>query len=325
MPPRPHPPLQIPDSYATLPLKQIKVSHVPESSPTPTPVLIITLNRPQKHNAFTDQMREDMERVYELIDIDPRVKVVVLTGAGRSFCAGADLEIGFLGARDETGQVKNPKTERDVDHRDGGGRTSLAIHHCSKPTIAAIQGAAVGVGITMCLPACIRIAYAKAKIGFVFSRRGIIMEACSSYFLPRLIGHSRALHLTTTGAVYPADSPLFGTLFSETCPTPEATLARALELADEIAKNTSTVSTKVMRELMYRGADSAEGAHLLDSRIIHGLFGSKDNVEGVESFLQKRPVNFTGQVPQDAPDGYPWWNQIDIGEKRPDPRGKPKL
>src|ERR1700761_8285503 len=122
MPPRAPPPLQIPQSYTTLPLKQIKVSHVPESSPTPTPVLLITLNRPQKHNAFTDQMREDMERVYELIDIDPRVKVVVLTGAGRSFCAGADLEIGFLGAKDETGQIKNPKTERDVDHREGKAR-----------------------------------------------------------------------------------------------------------------------------------------------------------------------------------------------------------
>ncbi|KIW81805.1 hypothetical protein Z517_04831 [Fonsecaea pedrosoi CBS 271.37] len=325
MPPRPHPPIQIPDSYTTLPLKQIKVSHVPASSPTPTPVLLVTLNRPQKHNAFTDQMREDMERLYEIIDIDPRVKVVVLTGAGRSFCAGADLDIGFLGARDEKGQLKNPKTERDVDHRDGGGRASLAIHHCSKPTIAAIQGAAVGVGITMCLPASIRIAYAKAKIGFVFSRRGLVMEACSSYFLPRLIGHSRALHLTTTGSVYPADSPLFGTLFSELCPTPEATLSRALELADEVAKNTSVVSTKLMRELMYRGADSAEGTHLLDSRVIHGLFGSKDNLEGVESFLQKRPVNFTGQLPQDAPPAYPWWDQVDIGSKSPDPRGKPKL
>ncbi|KAJ9493795.1 hypothetical protein H2202_010723 [Exophiala xenobiotica] len=315
MPRAPRPPLKVPESYTSLPLHHIKVSHVPESSPTTTPVILITLNRPEKHNAFTDTMREDLERVYELIDIDPRVKVVVLTGAGRSFCAGADLDIGFIGAKDENGVIRNPKTERDVDHRDGGGRASLAIHHCSKPTIAAIQGAAVGVGITMCLPACIRIAYAKAKVGFVFSRRGIIMEACSSYFLPRLIGHSRALHLTTTGSVYPAEHPLMGTLFSETCPTPEATLSRALELADEVAKNTSTVSTKMMRELMYRGPDSAEGAHLLDSRIIHGLFGSKDNVEGVESFMQKRQVNFTGQVPQDAPDGYPWWQQIDIGDK----------
>ncbi len=207
-----------------------------------------------------------------------------------------------------------------------GGRVSLAVHHCSKPTIAAIQGAAVGVGITMCLPASIRIAYEKAKVGFVFSRRGLIMEACSSFFLPRLIGLSRAVHLTTTGAVYPASHPLFGTLFSETCPTPEATLARAFELAHEIAANTSTVSTKLMRELMYRGADSPEGAHLLDSRIIHGLFGSKDNLEGVGSFLEKRQVNFTGQVPQDAPDWYPWWSQIDIGDKHLENRGgKSKL
>jgi len=198
---------------------------------------------------------------------------------------------------------------------DRGGRVSLAIHHCTKPTIAAIQGAAVGVGITMCLPACIRVAYAKAKVGFVFSRRGIIMEACSSFFLPRLIGYSRALHLTTTGSVYPADSPLFGTLFSELLPSPEATLSRALEIADDVAKNTSVVSTAVMRDLMYRGADSAEGAHLLDSRIIHGMFGSRDNQEGVQSFLEKRPANFTGQVPKDAPDAYPWWQQVDIGYK----------
>jgi enoyl-CoA hydratase/carnithine racemase len=119
MPPKPPAPLQIPNSYTNLPVKQIKVSHVPESSPTPTPIILITLNRPQKSNAFTDQMREDMERVYELIDIDPRVKVVVLTGAGKNFCAGADLEIGFIGAKDDQGNTKNAKTERDVDHRDG--------------------------------------------------------------------------------------------------------------------------------------------------------------------------------------------------------------
>lgn len=172
----------------------------------------------------------------------------------------------------------------------------------------------------MCLPACIRVAYSKAKIGFVFARRGIIMEACSSFFLPRLIGHSRALHLTTTGAVYTADNPLFGTLFSELLPSPEATLARALELADEVANNTSAISTKLMRDLMYRGPDSAEATHLLDSNIIHGLFGSKDVNEGVQSFLQKRPVKFTGQVPQDAPGAYPWWSPIDIGTKPLDGR-----
>ncbi|KAK5048948.1 hypothetical protein LTR84_005369 [Exophiala bonariae] len=304
--------LQAPQSYNSLRFNHIKVSHVPASSPTPTAVIQITLSRPNKHNAFTDVMRQDLERAYGLIDIDERVKVVVLTGEGRSFCAGADLEIGFLGGKKGDGSVANAKTERDVDHRDGGGRVSLAIHRCTKPTIAAIQGAAVGVGITMCLPACIRVAYSKAKVGFVFSRRGIIMEACSSYFLPRLIGHSRALHLTTTGSVYTADNPLFGTLFSELLPSPEATLARALELADEVANNTSTVSTKMMRDLMYRGPDSAEGTHLLDSKVIHGLFGSKDNNEGVQSFMEKRPAKFTGQIPQDAPDAYPWWSPVDI-------------
>lgn len=130
----------------------------------------------------------------------------------------------------------------------------------------------------MCLPAAIRVAYSKAKIGFVFSRRGIIMEAVSSFFLPKLIGTSRSLHLTTTGSVYPAEHPLFGTLFSELLPSPEATVARALELADEVAKNTSTISTKLMRDLQYRGPSTAEETHLLDSRVIHGLFGSADNV-----------------------------------------------
>jgi len=187
------------------------------------------------------------------------------------------------------------------------------MHQCSKPTVVALQGSAAGIGITLTLPAAIRVAYAKAKVGFVFSRRGLIMEACSSYFLPKLIGLSRALHLTTTGSVYPAEHPLMRELFSEILPTPEATVARALELADEIAKNTSTVSTKLMRDLMYRGPGSAEETHLLDSKVIHGLFGGKDNLEGVKSFFEKRPPNFTGTMVNDAPEAWPWWPQISIG------------
>jgi enoyl-CoA hydratase/carnithine racemase len=182
-----------------------------------------------------------------------------------------------------------------------GGRTVLAIHRCSKPTITAVNGAAVGVGVTMILPSVIRLAYAKAKVGFVFGQRGLVMEACSSFFLPRLIGHSKALYLTTTGAVYTADSPHFGDLFNEILPTPEATLARAHELAQQIVANTSIVSNKVMRDLMYRGPSSAEETHLLDSKMIHGLYGKKDNLEGIESFLEKRPPKFSGNVPADAP------------------------
>lgn len=177
----------------------------------------------------------------------------------------------------------------------------------------------------MCLPATIRVAYAKAKIGFVFARRGLIMEACSHYFLPKLIGLSRALHLTTTGAVYPAEHPLMRELFSETLPTPEATVARALELADEIAKNTSTVSTKLMRDLMYRGPESAEEAHVLDSRVIYQLFGGKDNLEGVKSFFEKRPAKFTGTMSRDAPESWPWWPQIDIGYQPPKAKSQSKL
>lgn len=148
------------------------------------------------------------------------------------------------------------------------------------------------------------------------------MEACSHYFLPKLIGLSRALHLIATGGVYPAEHPLMRELFSEILPTPEATVKRALELADEIAKNTSTVSTKLMRDLMYYGPSSAEEAHLLDSRIIHGLFGSKDNNEGVKSFFEKRPPKFDATMTKDAPEAWPWWSQIDIGVAAK-PKSKP--
>ena len=262
-------------------------------------------------------MQQQISEFYNIIEHDVRVKVVVIMGSGdKAFCAGADLEIGFLGGASKAGTKTsgNSKVERDVDHRDGGGKASLSIYQCSKPTIAAINGAAVGVGITMTLPCAIRIAYSKAKIGFVFAQRGIIMEAVSSFFLPKLIGTSRALHLTTTGSVYQASDPLFGHLFSETCATPDATVNRALELADQIAKNTSTVSTKLMRDLMYRGPPTAEETHLLDSRVIYGLFGGADNTEGVKSFFEKRPPNFTGQFPENAPPAWPWWANVDTRE-----------
>lgn len=178
----------------------------------------------------------------------------------------------------------------------------------------ALNGSAVGIGITMTLPATIRLATAGTKIGFVFSRRGLIMEAVSSFFLPRLIGHSRALHLTTTGATYPPDHPLLRDLFSEVLPTGEQTLARALEIAEDIAQNTSTISTSLMRDLMYRGPDSPEATHLLDSAIIYSLFGGKDNEEGIKSFFEKRKPQFKGSLtnPDDVPSIYPWWDPIDV-------------
>ena len=177
----------------------------------------------------------------------------------------------------------------------------------------------------MTLPATIRLACRSAKIGFVFSRRGLVMEACSSYFLPRLIGLSRAMHLTTTGSNYPASHPLLNELFSELLPTPEATLARALEMAEDVAKNTSNVSLNINKALMHHRAESAEGAHLLESKVLAGLFGQKDNSEGVKSFLEKRAPQFQGKMPDDAPCVYPWWEPLDIAGSLKASNPKPKL
>ncbi|KAK2730716.1 hypothetical protein FQN55_005607 [Onygenales sp. PD_40] len=302
----------LPPSYSKLPTEHISVAHVPASSPSPTKVLLLTLNRPNKLNAFTGTMAEEMINFFNTVDVDDRVKAVVVTGAGRAFCAGADLEIGFPKS---TGADPSRRNEGDDgDHRDSGGRVALSIHNCRKPTIMALNGPAVGIGITMTLPATIRLATRGAKIGFVFSRRGLVMEAASSFFLPRLIGYSKALHLTATGATYPAEHPLFSDLFSEVLPTGEATVARALELAADIAANTSTLATSLMRELMYRGPGSAEEAHLLDSKVIYGLFGGKDNEEGVRSFLEKRKAEFKGSFSNkgDAPECYPWWTPVNV-------------
>lgn len=169
--------LKVPKSYAELAFKEIKVSHVPPSSPTPTPILLVTLYRPKNYNAFTFTMMAELEEIFTLIDVDDRIKCAIVTGDGRMFCAGADLSSGFQGGKED------PR-----DHRDGGGRVALSIHRCRKPIIGALNGSAVGIGITMTLPMTIRIAFEGAKIGFVFARRAIIMEACSSFFLPRLIG-----------------------------------------------------------------------------------------------------------------------------------------
>lgn len=170
--------IPLPKSYNDLPFTEILSSHIPENSPSPTPTILITLHRPGKHNAFTNTMMLELVQIFTLIDVDPRVKCAIVTGHGRIFCAGADLETAFKGGE-----------ENVRDHRDGGGRVALAIQRCRKPVIGALQGSAVGIGITMTLPMSIRIAYEKAKIGFVFARRGLVMEACSSYYLPRLIGY----------------------------------------------------------------------------------------------------------------------------------------
>jgi enoyl-CoA hydratase/carnithine racemase len=290
-----------PQSYASLPFQHIRLSHVPASSPAPTPVILITLYRPGKHNAFTNIMTQDLETAFSLLSLDPRVKAIVVTGHDKMFCAGADLD---------GGQGLSYANDTARTHRDGGGRVTLAIHRCTKPVIAAINGSAVGVGITMTLPMNIRVVSERAKIGFVFARRGIVMEAASSFFLPRLIGLSRAMHLITTGSVYPATDPLFRELFSEILP-PEKVLPRALEIADDVARNTSAVSTHLMKDLMWRNPGTAEATHLLDSKILLELFDGKDKKEGVDSFLQKRAPDFKGNMVDNAPAVWPWWEPVD--------------
>jgi enoyl-CoA hydratase/carnithine racemase len=268
-------------------------------------VLTITLNRPDRLNAYTETMAREMIEAFDAADADDDVRAIVVTGAGRGFCAGADLQGGGdtfqrTGAPDEEGAV----------HRDGGGRVSLRIFDCTKPVIAAINGPAVGVGITMTLPMDIRLVAEGAKIGFVFARRGIVPEACSSWFLPRLVGISQAMEWVATGRVFDAREALAGRLVRSVHPQAEL-LDAAYGLAREIADNTAAVSVALGRQLMWRmlGASHPMEAHRADSRAMYARGRSADVVEGVESFLEKRPAAFTDRVSDGLPDVFPGWEQ----------------
>jgi enoyl-CoA hydratase/carnithine racemase len=267
-------------------------------------VLTITLDRPEKLNAFTTRMMYELLDAFDRADADDAVRAVVVTGAGRAFCAGADLSSGG-GAFDYTG---GPKPHPSDEHRDGGGLVALRIFESKKPVIAAINGAAVGVGITMTLPMDVRIAAAGARMGFVFARRGIVAEACSSWFLPRVVGIGRAAEWVLTGRVFPAEEALAGGLVGRVVP-PEALMATALGLAREIADNTAAVSVALCRQLLWRmlGADHPMEAHKIDSRCIYWAGRSADALEGVSAFLEKRPARFTLRPSADMPDFYPWW------------------
>lgn len=293
---------QLPESYNTLAIPTLKFSHHPASSTAVTPVIILYLDRPKDRNGFTDTMAASLEQAYAVLSADPRVKCVVLASSdpsNRFFCAGMDFN-----AKHAFGPTVDT-------HRDSGGKVSLAMYHCSKPVIAAINGSAVGVGITMTLPANIRIVSQDAKIGFVFGRRGFNMEACSSFFLPRLVGTSKALHLVTTGAVYPATHKLFSDLFSEVVPADQV-LPTALKIADEVAENVSGVASRMMKDLIYRGASSPEETTLLESKVFHDLYVGRDSKEGIESFMQKRKPDFKATLEEDAPSAWPWWTPIDV-------------
>jgi len=267
-------------------------------------VLTLTLHRPDKLNAFTATMIRELLEVYDYVDREDAVRVVVVTGAGRGFCAGADLSGGG-----DTFDVGRDGEEPTSTPRDGGGLVSLRIFDCKKPVIAAINGPAVGVGITQTLPMDVRLASEKAKFGFVFARRGIAPEAASSWFLPRVVGISKAMEWVATGRIFGPDEALAAGLVSEVL-APDALLPRAYEIAREIAVNTSPVSVALSRQMMWKMlcASHPMEAHRVDSKAIEFMGASPDAKEGVTSFLEKRPPRFALSVANDLPDFYPFWD-----------------
>jgi enoyl-CoA hydratase/carnithine racemase len=266
-------------------------------------IATITMHRPDKMNAFTGTMMNEMIDAFDRVDADDDVRVVIVTGSGeRAFCAGADL-----GGGGETFARGGSDVQTDVGvPRDGGGLLTLRIFDCTKPVIGAVNGAAVGVGVTMTLPMDIRLASDNARFGFVFARRGIVPEACSSWFLPRLVGISTAAEWCYSGRVFPAAEALERGLVRSVHPQAEL-LPAATAIAREIADNTAPVSVALTRQMLWRmlGADHPMAAHRVDSRGIQSRGASDDAREGVVSFLEKRPAVYPVKVSDGLPDIFP--------------------
>jgi enoyl-CoA hydratase/carnithine racemase len=265
-------------------------------------VLTITLNRPDRLNAWTVTMGQELISAIDRADADDDVRVVVVTGAGRGYCAGADL-----GGGGETFDWRQRESS-DAVPRDGGGRFTLRVFECTKPVIAAINGPAVGIGATMTLPMDIRLAADDARIGFVFARRGIVPEACSSWFLPRVVGISRAMEWVATGRVFSAHEALEAGLVRSLHPAGEL-LDAAYALAREIADNTAPVSVALARQMMWRmlGAEHPMLAHRADSRGMFIRGQSADAREGIASFLEKRTAEFPDRISDGLPELFPGW------------------
>jgi enoyl-CoA hydratase/carnithine racemase len=265
-------------------------------------VLTITLNRPERLNAWTARMGDELRSAFDRADADDDVRVIVVTGEGRGFCAGADLSEGG-----DTFDYRKRGVSSDVP-RDGGGQFTLRVFDSTKPVIAAINGPAVGVGATMTLPMDVRLASETARIGFVFARRGIVPEACSSWFLPRVVGISRAMEWVATGRVFDAAEALDAGLVRSVHP-PDELMPAAYALAREIADNTAPVSVALARQLMWRmlGAEHPMIAHRSDSRGMVSRGQSADAREGVTSFLEKRQPDYPDRVSDGLPDIFPGW------------------
>lgn len=274
-------------------------------------IATITLTRPERLNAFTSVMARELSQAYQQADGDDDVRVVIVTGAGRAFCAGADLGRGgaSFDANDESRQAerKDYGTINGVP-RDGGGIVTMSTAACRKVVIGAINGAAVGIGATMTLPMDIRIAAESARFGFVFARRGLVPEAGSSWFLPRVVGISKAMEWVATGRVFPASEALAGGLVSQVVPDDQL-LDVARSMAREIVENTSSISVALSKQLLWSmlGEDSPYDAHRVDSKAIYELGQGADVAEGVKSFLEKRPPQFPLKVSRDFTDIVPRW------------------
>lgn len=267
-------------------------------------ILTITLNRPDRLNAFNGQMMNELIKAFDLADADDDVGAVIITGAGRGFCAGADLEAGagtWEGHEDALAKSKRG---------DGGGEVTRRIYDSLKPVIVAFNGPAVGVGMTMTLSADVRIAVPDAKMGFVFAARGIIPEGCSSYFLPRLVGISKALEWCYSAEIFRSEEALEAGLL-RSIHAPDDLMPAAREIAHKFIDNSSAISRTVLRHMLWRmmGASDPIEAHRVDTAGINALGTSADAQEGISAFLEKRQANFPGKVSKDLPEFFPWWEK----------------
>ena len=267
--------------------------------------LIIYLSREERMNAFTLTMQQEIVKVLDDAEEDDDIKAIIFTGDGKAYCAGADLSSGG----DTFDNRKGRERTNDVV-RDSGGLLTLRLFKCKKPLIAAVNGAAVGIGATMLLPMDTRICSDQARFGFVFAKRGIVPEAASSWFLPRLIGINKALELCYTGKVISAEEAKEIRLVSEIL-NQDKLIDRALEIAKEFTAESSQISLALTRQMMWRmlGADDPMEAHKIDSRAVFELGQSGEAIEGVNSFLEKRPPSFPGKVSKDMPSFFPWWDE----------------
>ncbi|MEZ5998116.1 MAG: enoyl-CoA hydratase-related protein [Hyphomonas sp.] len=272
------------------------------------PSAVITLNRPDKLNAYTAQMGRELAGAIREADGDDSVRGIILTGAGKHFCAGADISdgAGAFDTKSGSGAKNFGTVEKGADRK--GADFIGAIFNCRKPVIAAFNGAAVGVGLTLTLPTDIKIASDKAKFGFVFAQRGLPPEAGSAWFLPQLVGLPQALRWCMTGRVFGAEDALEGGLISE-IHSPEELLPAAKRIVEDIARTTAPVSVALVRQLLWRFGPAEHPFDLLklDGKFAMALGAASDVKEGVSAFLEKRVPNFPGKVTTDMPEGFPWW------------------